>query len=241
MKARRAVKVSKPRARTVGVVASPADWRRALRMAKPPDLFELRLDQLTECLDELEKEMSIHLACSGKASSVPLIITARHPAEGGVNHLSIQRRRRLLMRFLPYAHYVDVELRSAKKLRSILDEARAKNIGRIISFHAFKNTPRVSTLKSKARAAKSHGADIFKVAIRTDTPAQLERLFDFAASKDVDLVVSAMGIGKLGAVSRVVLAQLGSVFIYVSLGEANVEGQLSIQQLRAAISALKVG
>jgi len=41
-----------------------------------------------------------------------------------------------------------------------------------------------------------------------------------------------MGIGKLGAISRVLLARAGSVLIYVSLGAAtDIEGQLSLEQL----------
>ena len=46
---------------------------------------------------------------------------------------------------------------------------------RIISFHDLKATPDYRDLQAKARRAKSLGADIFKVATRTDTPAQLAR------------------------------------------------------------------
>jgi 3-dehydroquinate dehydratase len=49
-----------------------------------------------------------------------------------------------------------------------------------------------------------------------------------------------MGMGKLGALSRIVLAQLGSVLIYASVRRPKIEGQLSIQQLRSALSALKI-
>lgn len=244
MTARAPVKTSNRRAQIIGVIASPADLQLAARISSPPDLFELRLDRLIGCLDELEKKIPILPA--------PLIITARHPAEGGANRLSIDHRRELFMRFLPRARYVDLELRSAKSLRAVLDLARKKKIGRIISFHDFKNTPSVRTLKNKARAAKSYGADIFKVAIRTDTSAQVERLLDFFANeepvqseaersrRDVDLGISAMGVGKLGAVSRVVLAQLGSVLNYGSLRTQNARGQLSIRQLRSVLCALKI-
>jgi 3-dehydroquinate dehydratase type I len=95
-------------------------------------------------------------------------------------------------------------------------------------------------LKTKIRAAKVRGADIFKIATRTDTPAYLERLLDFVAGNNVDLAISAMGMGKLGALSRIVLAQLGSVLIYASVRRPTIEGQLSIQQLRSALSALKI-
>jgi len=218
--------------RFVGVISSPADLRFAIRMPRPPHLFELRLDHLCGIVDELENKLSILRA--------PLIITARHPREGGANNLSTKRRHELLLRFLPQAHYIDVELRSADAFRSLLDLARQKNVRRIISIHDFRSTPTPQRLHAKARAAKSCGADIFKVATRTDSLSQLARFLDFVANYDVDLAVSAMGIGKLGSVSRILFAQCGPVLTYVSLGRSQVEGQLSIQQLRSILAALKI-
>src|ERR1700682_945136 len=85
------------------------------------------------------------------ASSADLQLAARMASppdlfELRLDRLSIERRRELLMRFLPRARYVDLELRSAKSLRAVLDLARKKRIGRIISFHDFKNTPSVRAL-----------------------------------------------------------------------------------------------
>jgi 3-dehydroquinate dehydratase-1 len=214
------------RPRIVGVIASRADLGRALRMRKPPDLFELRLDHLAGIVDQLENKLARLRA--------PLIITARHPQEGGANNLSLRQRRDLLTRFLPHAHYVDVELRSASALRSLLISAKQKKVRRIISFHNFEATPPPRVLVAKARAAKACGANIFKVATRTDTPIEFTRLLDFLTKKDIDLPVSAMGIGKLGAISRVLLARSGSALIYASVGAGtDIEGQLSLEQLRA--------
>jgi 3-dehydroquinate dehydratase-1 len=214
------------RPRVVGVIASRADLDRATRMRRPPDLFEVRLDCLVSVIGKLEHELPTLRA--------PLILTARHPREGGANKLSLRQRRNLLTRFLPHADYVDVELRSAFALRSVLRLARQKNVRRVISFHNFKSTPPPRTLAAKARAAKAHRADIFKIATRTDTPMQLARLLDFIARKDVELPVSAMGIGKLGAISRILLACAGSALIYASIAAgSNIEGQLSLQQVRA--------
>ena len=86
--------------RVVGVIASRADLDRALRMRKPPDLFELRLDRLASVADQLEKVLP--------KLRTPLIITARHPHEGGARKLRLQHRRDLLARFLNRADYVDV-------------------------------------------------------------------------------------------------------------------------------------
>jgi 3-dehydroquinate dehydratase-1 len=214
------------RPRIVGVIASRADLGRALRIRKPPDLFELRLDHLAGIVDQLENKLPRLRA--------PLIITARHPQEGGANKLSLRQRRDLLTRFLPHATYVDVELRSASALRSLLKLAKQKKVRRIISFHNFKSTPPPRVLVAKARAAKARGANIFKVATRTDTPIEFTRLLDFLTKKDIDLPVSAMGIGKLGAISRVLLARAGSALVYASLTAAtDIEGQLSLDKLRA--------
>jgi 3-dehydroquinate dehydratase-1 len=216
----------KPPLRIVGVIASQADLDRALRMRQPPDLFELRLDCLTDATDELQITLP--------KLRRPLIITARHPHEGGARKLSLRQRRDLLTRFLRHADYLDVELRSASALRHLLVIAKTRKIRRIISFHSLKSTPSARVLAAKARAAKAHRADIFKVATRTDTPVELRRLLEFMTKSRVDIPLSIMGIGNLGAISRVLLARAGSVLLYTSLAPATiVEGQLSLEQLRA--------
>jgi 3-dehydroquinate dehydratase-1 len=210
----------------VGVIASRADLDCALRMRKPPHLFELRLDRLAGIVDQLENKLPRLRAA--------LIITARHPQEGGANKLSLRQRRDLLTRFLPHADYVDVELRSASALRPLLALAKQKKVWRIISFHDFKSTPPLRVLYAKARAAKAHGADIFKVATRTDKPVQLAHLLDFMAKKSAALSVAAMGMGKLGAISRVLLARTGSALVYAAIAAGtDIEGQLSLEQLHS--------
>jgi 3-dehydroquinate dehydratase len=59
-------------------------------------------------------------------------------------------------------------------------------------------------------------------------------LLDFITNSCVNIPLAVMGIGKLGAISRVLLAHAGSALIYASVGTAtDVEGQLSLEQLRA--------
>ena len=216
---------TKRRPRVVGVIASGADLERAVRMRRPPDLFELRLDRLARMADQVERALP--------KLSRPLIITARDPYEGGANKLRLRQRRDLLARFLKHAGYIDVELRSARALRALLAIAKTKNVRRIISFHNFKSTPSERILAAKAREAKTQGADIFKVATRTDTPMELGRLLEFMTGTPLNLSLAVMGIGKLGAISRVLLAHAGSVLIYASItGVSDVEGQMSLEQLR---------
>ena len=211
----------------VGVIFTRADLRRATRMRNPPDLFELRLDAL---FDKSEK---------GKAAladlRTPLIITARHPREGGSNQLSARERRGLFLRFLPSATWVDIELRAAGTLAAILEEARAKSLRIILSFHDFQDTPNRSRLEEIACTARSLGADVLKVATRTDTPAQLARLLDFFLRNRLEMKIAAMGVGRLGQIARLECARRGSVLNYAYLGRPQTEGQLSIAQLRRAL------
>jgi 3-dehydroquinate dehydratase-1 len=237
MTTRRPVKKTRPQ--LVGVIASPADLRFASRMNEPPDLFELRLDCLVDVLDQVEKQLSILSGRRGdtrRGEPAPLIITARDPREGGIGNLSLEERHDLLERFLDHAKYLDVELCSARAFKSLLARARKQNVRRILSFHNFESTPSTRSLRAKASLAKTHGADVFKVACRIDSPAQLARLVDFVLEKKADLPVSAMGIGKLGAASRLLLARCGSALTYGSLQRSLVEGQLPIDLLRSALA-----
>lgn len=213
----------------VGVIHSTADLWRAVALRTAPDLFEVRLDALTHCIEEISDKL-------GKLPA-PFIVTARHPVEGGSNQLRPRERRALLLRFMPHAAYVDVELRSARTLASVLEEARARNIGTIVSFHDLQGTPSATRFEEMACAARSLGADILKVATRTDSPAQLARLRDFfwRHRGKIEMEMAVMGIGRLGRSSRLEFAAAGSALNYAHLGTPQTEGQLSITDLRRAL------
>lgn len=205
--------------RFVGVITTSRELRSAARNKQPPDLFELRLDHFANIDMQIPR------------LPAPLIITARDPREGGVNKLSIKQRRGLLARFLDRAAYVDIELRNARALKAIVDLARRRRIGVILSFHDFDSTPSVRRLSAMASRAKSLGADVFKVATRSDTESELARLRDFAANVDVDLALAVMGIGKLAFRSR---AGLPSALIYGAIKTSRLAGQPTLARLRAS-------
>jgi 3-dehydroquinate dehydratase-1 len=204
-------------------------------MRRPPDLFELRLDALRPRWHRHPADEAwAGSPCHGKLHA-PLIVTARHPREGGANQLSLRERRGLLLAFLPQAAYVDVELRSARACASVLRAAKAKNIRTILSFHDFSGTPSAADLNEVARAANSLGADVLKIATRTDTPEQLARLQQFFSLHRRTMKISAMGMGRLGRAARLWCAQRGSVLNYAHLGTARIDGQLSVAQWRRAL------
>jgi 3-dehydroquinate dehydratase-1 len=216
--------------KTVAVIASRADLLRAKRILAAADFLELRLDALAPIVDQVERAIP--------SLKTPVIITARHPREGGANNLDAAHRAALLLRFLSRAAYIDIELRALSELASIYRQARRKKIGVIISVHYLKETPRLTLLRRAANRAVEARADIFKIVTRTDTAKQLEGLLDFFDEQHVDLPMSAMGIGKLGRSARLDLARRGSVLNYVHLGRTQVAGQLSISEWRKFLPRL---
>jgi 3-dehydroquinate dehydratase-1 len=209
----------------VGVIFSHADLQRALRMRRPPDLFEVRLDRFVNSIDEVSAALN-HLPAR-------FIITARDPREGGANNLSLPRRRALLLQFLPRAAWVDVEFRSVRPLAPVLRSARAHGVRTILSFHDFKTTPSAACLDEIVDRAQSLSAGLIKVATRTDTPAELARLLDFSERHRLTANIMPMGMGKLGRKSRLHLARQEWP-TYVHLGSPSAPGQLSLRDLRRA-------
>lgn len=218
-------KAAKPK--IAGVIFSRPDFDRATRMRNPPDLFELRLDAFGAATNAIRDRV--------EKLGAGIIVTARHPREGGANQLSARKRSELLLSFLPQAGWVDLELRSAATMAAVLQAARKDGVRTILSFHDFQRTPSATQLDELARQAHSFGPDLFKVAMRTDTPAQLDRLLEFFERQRSSAKVVAMGIGKLGRRSRLELARRGCALNYAHLGSARVEGQLSIPELRRAL------
>lgn len=168
------------------------------------DIIELRLD----LLDQLPRLKII------ANSHKPLIVTARHPEEGGRKNLTLEKRLKLLKISVPLASLVDLELQFWEELSPILQIARRFRVRIIASFHNFSETPSVNELLKKADQAKQCGADIFKVATYLNRPSDLACLLQLLERTSSILPVAAMGMGPLGMASRLVLAQCGSIFNY---------------------------
>ena len=217
-------KVRRPAPRIVAVIASASDLTRATRLRRPPDLFELRLDAFAGATAEIDAEL-------GRLRA-PLILTARHPAEGGAGNLATAERRSLLLRFLPAAEYVDVEFRSLRALDRVVGEAARLKVQLIVSVHDFSGTPALRRLESLAARARAASADVLKLATRVDTPADLQRLIAAFDMLNAQIPVSAMGVGKLGRESRAAFIGRGSALNYAHLGAALTDGQLSLEEIR---------
>ena len=191
------------------------------------DLLEARLDSLPiNFTPSLSSQLPVDL---------PMIATARHPGEGGVGNLSLAQRRSLLEESLPWASAIDVELRSAKSLSSLIATAHQHGRTVILSHHNFTSTPPLASLKELSSRASDLGADLFKVATLLRNPADLQRLIALQTAK-TPLPVTAMGMGPAGRFSRIVLSGFGAPLCYGWLGKPQVSGQWPALELAGGLS-----
>ena len=206
----------------VGVVSGPKALGMALKMPRGAvDFLELRVDAWSAAggLDRLEKALP--------RLQAPLILTVRHPLEGGEGKLAHAQRRVLFRRFLPYASLLDVELRSAAAMREVLEEARSAGMGVILSHHDFLATPSSARLETLLRNAAGEGVAVFKLATRADAASDLAVLLRFLTARRRSPVpaLAVMGMGRFGKVSRLTLGDAGSVLNYGYLDAPQVSGQ----------------
>jgi len=202
------------------------------------DYLELRLDNFA-ALPHGERELE-RLEAAAPHLPAPLIVTARHPREGGFGALTAPGRRRLLRRFLKHAALIDIELRSALQLTVSIREARETGVGVILSHHDFQRTPPLARLIELAQRARGAGATVFKLATTATCASDLTVLLRFLTeTKGTGSSVgglAVMGMGPFGKISRLLLGRAGSVLNYGYLDKSQVPGQWPAVQLKERLA-----
>lgn len=193
------------------------------------DVAELRLDQLRMPAEELRAALA--------GNSLPLLLTARHPAEGGQAPEDAAARAAMVEPLLDIATLIDLELRSAAQMQGTIQKARAAGVPVVGSFHDFQATPADEVLNGAVNFAQQAGLDAVKIATYLNTQEDLIRLMKLAGQTH-RLRVSVMGMGPWGRVSRLVLAKCGSLLNYGFIGASNAPGQWPVARLKELLSEL---
>ncbi len=226
----------------VGTISTLPSLEAALRLQEGDvDFLELRVDGFAGSEESLAR-----LEASAPQLPFPLIVTARHPEEGGAGALSPERRRALLYRFNLYATLVDLELRSAIDFSEVRQEAAKLKAGVILSHHDFTETPPLERLQALALHAEELGCSVFKAATVVKTAQSLSVLLQFlawAAARRDSLqkgspAFAVMGMGTFGKVSRLVLGRAGSALNYGYLDAPQVPGQWPAALLKTRLAEL---
>ncbi len=199
-----------------------------IELSQQCDLLEVRLDGMAGHEEALMIELD-------RFTDFPLLFTARAANEGGLIAMSSEDRGKLLLSVAERASWIDVELASYEKMESVIHEIRSQGVGLILSYHNFDDTPEEFALQRTVDLSEE--ADIVKLAVMHNNVDDFARCI--RVLKRNNRPVSLMGMGKLGAVSRLLYAQHGSVLNYGYLGDVpTAPGQWPVQILKDAIAAL---
>lgn len=219
--------------RVVATISTKNGWVLAREISPgtvdAPDLFEVRADLLLENSPALPGDIA--------ELPLPVILTVRHPSEGGKGPQDPARRAEIYRSHWEKTLAIDLELSTAPEHADLIDEAKYRGITCIFSYHDFADTPTLTQLQSMTVHAAELGADLFKVATTTNLVPQLTTLLTWVENEKT-LPLAAMGMGKLGKISRPLLAQLGSQLNYGYLDSPVVSGQWPASELRRVIDSL---
>lgn len=220
----------------VGTIHSPGALRCALKLKRGQvDVLELRVDAFEESPDLLWRAVP--------RLAAPLLLTVRHPAEGGAAVYGPARRRELYRQYLPSVAWVDFEVRSMRAMAEEIALASALGVRVVISDHHFRGTPSLEVLKKRFARAQACRPELVKVAASARTPAELERLLAFLNWSERRQAgrLSVMGMGRCGQVSRLLLGSCGSVLNYGYLDTPQVSGQWPAVLLKQRLAELAGG
>src|SRR5262249_37429689 len=159
-------------------------------------LIELRLDFLTRSPDF--KRLLANKPC-------PMIATVRRQEDGGRWSRGEEERRMLLRQAIVAGFdWVDLETDVAHDIR------RFKDVKRVISYHNMQEVP--ADLEKIYRRLCAQDADVVKIAVRAQDPADNLRILDLL--KDAPKPTVAICLGDLGTPSRVLAGKFGAPWTY---------------------------
>jgi 3-dehydroquinate dehydratase/shikimate dehydrogenase len=189
-----------------------AELRRKRDEVVDADMVELRLDSVSD--------PDVAGALSGRR--LPAIVTCRPTWEGGQFRGSEDERRSLLREALAQgAEYVDVEWKAN------FTDIVAQDRGRVVlSMHDFDGVPH--DLVEQARAMRSTGAGIVKLAVKTTRLSDCLPLLDLGVQIGRDGAV-LIGMGECGLATRVLAKRFGSRWTYA--GNERQVGQLTAGEM----------
>jgi 3-dehydroquinate dehydratase type I len=207
----------------VSIAESTLDECRAA--LKGLELAEIRIDKTGLSLVEIKELFSAPLK---------MIATCRPGTRPDDDRMAA-----LLGAIAAGAAYVDFEIASPPQFRDrILAAAREKNCRIIISYHNHTETPLKQVLLLTIEECFDLGADIAKVVCRVQSVQDCARLFSLYETRKN---VVALGLGKLGLITRIAGPFFGAPLTYACLapGKETAEGQPDIASLRAVLKLIE--
>ncbi len=193
------------------------------------DIVEIRLDIWGNFFRE---EMLEKMARFKGKVGIPMLVSFRggHPFPAWWQPIH--------WRALGAAAMIDVEWNPKYPWREIIRNVKKFNLGLVISHHDYQTTPSEKNLIKIARTAYAKKADIVKIATRVKTESDIRTLLAVNQRFAPKKLMTVMGMGPLGTLSRLVGPLFHTCLLYGYIGTPTASGQLPYRDLQERIRAL---
>ena len=211
---------------------------------KRPDMLEWRVD-FFEAIGDSAAVIDTARAIRAAAGGIPVLLTRRNATEGG-QPLAIDEQAVVAMYSAACEarciELIDYELsNAAADLARLREVSTAHGIAMVMSYHNFQQTPEASVLEAKFALAQRLGADVGKVAVMPQDPADVLTLLGATqrASQALSIPIISMSMGAVGSLSRMMGWVYGSAATFAIGKSSSAPGQVAIDDLRAVLATLR--
>lgn len=211
---------------------------------KGADLCEWRVDWY-ESVFSYEKLEETAAKLRKILGSMAILATFRTYGEGGVKPCATAEYAELVRKMcaIQQVDTIDIELFTGDVLvRELVEEAHHNGKAVIMSSHDFHKTPEKAEIRARLSCMEALGADILKIAVMPESPADVITLLDATVSMRATLQapIITMSMGSLGMVSRISGSLTGSCLTFGSMSQASAPGQIPAEELMKILNTLGV-
>lgn len=219
------------------------DLSNAAQAGQAGDIVELRLDALPELTPAGAAE-ALRQTRAVLGADKPLLATVRTAREGGLADLSGEEYRRLGLAICRSgaADLLDLEMDAGAQADALCAAAQECGLKTVFSHHEFTRTPATAEMADALVQMAQRGADVAKLAVMPQSPADTARLLEATAQAAARLhgetPLITMSMGETGLVSRICGAAFGCCAGFATAGVSSAPGQPAAAALRAALTQL---
>ena len=174
-----------------------------------PDALELVKNQLQRC-----------------------VCTLRPKTEGGKFSGSENERKSILKLVAEYNPFLlDIEFETLRKDKKFVKSIKNSKTKILVSWHDFKKTPNLISLKKTLREMKKF-SDYIKIVTMAKTVNDATKILSLYNNISKTKLI-AFSMGEEAKFTRIICLCMGSPFTYVSLEKAIAPGQFSLDEIRS--------
>ena len=208
-----------------------------------PDAIEWRVDKF-DAVRDTDVVLTALDALRDAIGNLPLIFTCRVIHEGGFQEISTEDRLHLNKAVIAsgQADLIDTEISNGKAIVAEVKAAcRKAGCALILSYHNFDETPDEAFILDRLVTAGKLGADVAKVAVMPQNYKDVLTLLSAtytARTERLAIPIITMAMGGEGCITRIAGGLFGSDLTFAIGKASSAPGQIPIDDLRKAWSAL---